>query len=160
MLTRTLVAARTRLVGITIELSNQIRGVLKTFGLIVPPGKGSNFERNVRHLLADQDALSFIVLPLLEAWRSIRLKAAALERRLLADARQRQECRILMSIPRIGVITATSFLTAIEDPDNFKKSRSVGGPPVTTKWTASSGSKWAPMTICRNHSRRANFLRG
>lgn len=126
MLTRTLVSARTRLVGITIELSNQIRGVMKTFGLIVPPGKGSNFDKNVRHLLADQDALASIVLPLLEAWRSIRLKAAALERRLLADARQRQECRILMSIPGIGVITATSFLTAVEDPDNFKKSRSVG----------------------------------
>jgi len=126
MLTRTLVAARIRLVGITIELSNQIRGVMKTFGLIIPPGKGSNFERNVRHLLADQDSLAFIVLPLLEAWRSIRLKAAALERRLLADARQRQECRILMSIPGIGVITATSFLSAIEDPDNFRKSRSVG----------------------------------
>ena len=31
-----------------------------------------------------------------------------------------------MSIPGIGVITATSFLSAIEDPDNFKKSRSVG----------------------------------
>jgi len=30
-----------------------------------------------------------------------------------------------MSIPGIGVITATSFVTAIEDPNNFKKSRSV-----------------------------------
>src|SRR5215471_6243469 len=34
MLTRTLVAARTRLVHITTELSNQIRGVMKTFGLL------------------------------------------------------------------------------------------------------------------------------
>lgn len=126
MLTRTLVAARTRLVSITIELSNQIRGIMKTFGLIVPPGKGSIFDTNVRHMLADQDALASIVLPLSEAWRSVRLKASALERRMLADARQRQECRILMSIPGIGVITATSFLSAIEDPDNFKKSRSVG----------------------------------
>jgi transposase len=31
-----------------------------------------------------------------------------------------------MSIPGVGVVTATSFATAIEDPDNFKKSRSVG----------------------------------
>jgi transposase len=31
-----------------------------------------------------------------------------------------------MSIPGSGAITATSFATAIEDPDNFKKSRSVG----------------------------------
>src|SRR6476469_8274392 len=34
--------------------------------------------------------------------------------------------RILMSIPGIGAITATAFTTAIERPDNFKKSRSVG----------------------------------
>ncbi|WP_363238259.1 transposase [Mesorhizobium sp.] len=33
---------------------------------------------------------------------------------------------MLMSIPGIGTITATSFATAIEDPDNFKTSRSVG----------------------------------
>ena len=31
-----------------------------------------------------------------------------------------------MSIPGIGAITATSFTTAIEEPDNFRKSRSVG----------------------------------
>jgi transposase len=34
MLTRTLVAARTRLVRVTTELSNQIRGLMKTFGLV------------------------------------------------------------------------------------------------------------------------------
>lgn len=30
-----------------------------------------------------------------------------------------------MSIPGIGAVTATSFTTAIEDPENFRKSRSV-----------------------------------
>jgi transposase len=104
MLTRTLVAARTRLVRITVELSNQIRGIMKTFGLVVPAGKGTTFEKNVRSLLIDQNELAPIVLPMLEAWRSI---------------------RILMSIPGIGAITATSFVTAVEDPNNFKKSRSV-----------------------------------
>jgi transposase len=34
MLARTLVAARNRLVQITTELSNQIRGLMKTFGLV------------------------------------------------------------------------------------------------------------------------------
>jgi transposase len=32
----------------------------------------------------------------------------------------------IMSVPGVGVVTATSFVTAIEDPENFKKSRSVG----------------------------------
>ena len=126
MLTRTLVAARTRLVRICTELSNQIRGLMKTFGLIVPAGKGSTFETNVRGLLVDQDGLAAIVLPMLEAWRSLRLRGAELGRQLLAGARQSQACRILMSIPGVGAITATSFATAIEDPENFKRSRSVG----------------------------------
>lgn len=126
MLTRTLVAARTRLVRICTELSNQIRGLMKTFGLLVPAGKGSTFEKNVRSLLLGQDELSAIVLPMLEAWRSLRIRAAELGRQFVAGARQTQACRILMSIPGVGAITATSFVTAIEDPDNFKKSRSVG----------------------------------
>ncbi|OHV78860.1 transposase [Ensifer sp. LCM 4579] len=126
MLTRTLVAARTRLVRITIELSNQIRGVMKTFGLVVPAGKGSMFERNVRGLLVDHEQLAAIILPLLDAWRSVRIRAADLGRQLIRDARESQACCLLMSIPGVGAITATSFVTAVEEPDNFRKSRNVG----------------------------------
>ncbi len=126
MLTRTLVAARTRLVRIKTELSNQIRGMMKTFGLIVPAGKGSKFEEHVRSLLAGHTDLASILLPLLDVWRSMRLRAAELGRQLVADARQSEACQLLMSIPGVGAVTATSFATAIEDPNNFKKSRSVG----------------------------------
>jgi transposase len=126
MLARTLVAARTRLVRIGTELSNQIRGLMKTFGLIVPPSTGGKFERNVEALLADNAELGRFILPLLEAWYSIRIRAAELGRKLLADARRSEACQLLMSVPGVGVITATSFVTASEDPMNFKHSRSVG----------------------------------
>jgi transposase len=126
MLTRTLVGARTRLVKISTELSNQIRGIMKTFGLLVPAGKGSTFERNVRNLLADHAGLAAIILPLLDSWLSIRRRAAELGRQLLQEARQSQACRLLMSVPGVGAITAMSFVTAVEDPENFRKSRSVG----------------------------------
>jgi len=126
MLARTLIAARTRLVHMTVELSNQIRGIMKTFGLVVPAGKGSVFEKNVRNLLCSQDDLAHVVLPLLDAWKGLRARAADLGRQLVTDARQSQACRILMSIPGVGAITATSFATAIEEPENFRKSRSVG----------------------------------
>jgi transposase len=102
MLARTLVAARTRLVRITTELSNQIRGLMKTFGLIVPPAKGGKFESHVQRLLIDQQGLARIVLPLLQAWRSVRTQAAELGRQLIAGARQSQACRQLMSIPGVG----------------------------------------------------------
>jgi transposase len=39
-----------------------------------------------------------------------------LGRKLLADARRSDACQLLMSIPGVGVVTATYFVTAIEDP--------------------------------------------
>jgi transposase len=126
MLTRTLVAARTRLVRVAVDLSNTIRGLMKTFGLIVPSGKGRTFERNVRSLLDDQPKLSTIILPILEAWSTARIQAVRLETQIVAQARRNEACQLLMSIPGVGAITASSFVTAIERPDNFRKSRSVG----------------------------------
>src|SRR3712207_3631558 len=81
-----------------IELSNQIRGVLKTFGLIVGKGSGRVFEGNVRALLAGNAKLVRVVLPLLEAWRDLRARAAELDRQLVAAARESAACRLLMSI--------------------------------------------------------------
>lgn len=77
----------------------------------------------MRSLLADQDGLASLVLPILDAWHGIRVRAAELGRQLVRDARQRHACRILMSITGIGAITATSFtkllrsLTISGNPD-------------------------------------------
>jgi transposase len=57
---------------------------------------------------------------------TLRIQAAELTRQLLAGARRSEQCQLLMSIPGVGAITATSYLTAVEDPSNFKRSRSVG----------------------------------
>jgi transposase len=126
MLTRTLVGARAQLIKISTELSNQIRGVMKTFGLIVPKGAGHVFEAHVRRLLADNDGLARIILPLLETWRSVRSRTGELDRQLVAAARESTPCRLLMSTPGVGAVTATAFTAAIEDPENFKSSRAVG----------------------------------
>lgn len=126
MLTRTLVGARGQLIKIVTDLSNQIRGLMKTFGLIVPKGAGRVFEAHVRRLLASNGMLEQIIVPLLEAWCSIRTRAAELDRQLVATARTSTPCRLLMSIPGVGAVTAATFTAAIEAPENFKTSRAVG----------------------------------
>ena len=78
MLIRTAVAARRQLVKMRVQMSNQIRGVMKTFGLVVPKGAGSVFDRNLRSLLENEDNLARIVLPMLRAWGDIRLRVAEL----------------------------------------------------------------------------------
>ncbi|NTI78754.1 IS110 family transposase [Rhizobium rhizogenes] len=126
MLTRTLVGARNHLLNISIQLSNQIQGLMKTFGLIVPKGTGRVFDGHVKALLDGHDSLARIILPLLDAWRDIRRHAAELDRQLVLAARQSHAAKRLMTIPGIGAITALSYVAAIEDPANFTTSRSVG----------------------------------
>lgn len=126
MLTRTLVTGRRQLLKMQVQMSNQVRGLLKTFGLIVPKGVGGVFESNVRALLTDDAALAQIILPLLHAWSDIRRQVAELSKQLVAMGRQSQPCRLLMSVPGVGIVTATAFAAAVEDPVNFKNSRSVG----------------------------------
>ncbi len=87
MLTRTLVAARNQMLMATTQLSNQIRGLMKTFGLVVPKSAGRVFESHVRSLLASNAGLEQIILPVLEAWRSMRARAAELSKQLVASAR-------------------------------------------------------------------------
>ncbi|QPC94730.1 IS110 family transposase [Mesorhizobium sp. INR15] len=126
MLIRTLVAARNQFILISTQLGNQTRGTMKTFGLIVPRGKGGAFENNVRHLLDGEEGLARIMLPLLEAWRDVRKRAADLDHQLIAMVRKSQRAQLLMTVPGIGAVTAISYVAAIEDPDNFRKSRAVG----------------------------------
>jgi transposase len=126
MLVRTLVAARNQMLKMTTQLSNQIRGLMKTFGLIVPRGAGRVFEGHVRSQLGRNAGLEQIILPVLEAWRGLRARAAELSKQLVASARASEQCQLLTSIPGVGAVTASSFVAAIEDPGNFRKSRSVG----------------------------------
>ena len=83
MLIRTLVSARRQLLKMRVQVSNQIRGLMKTFGLVVPKGAGSVFERNVRALLQDEENLGRIVLPLLHAWSDFRHRTAELHKQLV-----------------------------------------------------------------------------
>ena len=126
MLTRTLVAGRGQLRKTIGQSLNQIRGLMKTFGLVVPQGAGRVFEKHVRRLLDSDAALARIMLPMLEVWRSLRSRAAELDRQLITSARMNDASALLMLIPGVGAVTASSYVAAIEDPANFRSSHSAG----------------------------------
>tara|TARA_R110002124_G_scaffold223244_1_gene388606 strand:- start:174 stop:914 length:741 start_codon:yes stop_codon:yes gene_type:complete len=123
---RSWVAARTLLLAITTQLTSQIRGMIKTFGVVVPRGKGRVCVEKVNDLPGGHVELSGIICPLLEAWHAVRERASTLSSQLLMAARRCRSTRLLMTIPVIGAITAVSYVAAIEESKNFPKSRSVG----------------------------------
>src|SRR3954466_8227940 len=123
---RHLVGARAQLKGVSVDLSNQIRSILKTFGLMTGKGAGQKFALRVQDLLEGRPSLSTIIDPLLAAWQAVRTQIAVIDRRLIGLAKGDPTCRLLMTCPGVGVIVATSFVASIEAPEYFRHSRSVG----------------------------------
>lgn len=123
---RALLGARAQLVGMTTRLSNHIRGVLKTFGMLPGPMRGLPFDRRVEILLADRADVAPIVRPMLAAWRQLRAQIAAFDKAVRVLVRSSPTCRHLMSVPGIGVLSVLAYVSMVEDPARFSRSRSIG----------------------------------
>jgi transposase len=112
--------------GMTTRLSNHIRGVLKTFGLLPGAVRGLPFDRRIEVLLGDRPDLALIVRPMLTAWRQLREQIAVFDKAIRAIVKQNPTCRLLMSVPGIGVLSVLAYVSTVEDPMRFARSRSVG----------------------------------
>jgi transposase len=123
---RALLGARSQLVGMTTRLSNHIRGVLKTFGLLPGAVRGLPFDRRIEVLLGDRTDPELIVRPMLTAWRQLREQIAVFDKAIRAIVKQSPTCRLLMSVPGIGLLSVLAYVSTVEDPKRFARSRSVG----------------------------------
>jgi len=123
---RALLSARAELVAIRTTLYNQIRGLLKTFGIVLPPGKGGTFAQAVAERCPEDALVRAAVDALLRAWQSASDQKQAIERHLVRLARTSESCRRMATIPGVGAITALTFVTTIDNPGRFSHSRDVG----------------------------------
>lgn len=103
------------------------RSTLRTFGLPLATGTGNGgakaFEQRVVAHLSGRADLNVIVWPLLEAWRAARIQVARHERAIRAIVRADSRCRLLMTVPGVGYLTAVGFVGAIGDPSVFSSGR-------------------------------------
>ena len=79
-----------------------------------------------RGLLADRDDIAPIVRPMLVAWRQLRQQIATFDKAVRALVKSSSACRHLMGVPGIGVLSVLAYVSMIEDPARFGRSRSVG----------------------------------
>ncbi|MEO0619217.1 MAG: IS110 family transposase [Pseudomonadota bacterium] len=124
---RVILNNRRWLIGRKIDLGNQIRGNLKTFGYKM--GRvhwRHNFEKRVYELLAEDEALLSIIKPMLRARAILICEIADLERQIRKIVRKDPVCRRLMTIPGIGPMNALAFVSSIDNPHIFRRSRDVG----------------------------------
>lgn len=119
-------ASREKLVQLRVAVTNQIRGLLKTFGVVLPPGKNSVFERAVLESPPSLETVKSAVIMLLDTWEHLSDQIRKFDYMLEKLAQKDPVCQILQSIPGVGVLTASSFKTSIDDPSRFRRVSDAG----------------------------------
>ncbi|MBR2120947.1 MAG: IS110 family transposase [Pseudomonadota bacterium] len=126
---RSLLAAREALVRTRVRLENEIRGLLRTFGVLF--GKaGGGFALRAEEIVAGElDAsapMRVIVETLMQARMAILDRIKVFDRQVLMIAKKNPAARLFMTAPGVGAITALSVASVFDDVERFKRSSSAG----------------------------------
>ncbi len=147
---KALLAARKAILNKCIDLENEIRGLFKAFGVRLPPHVSRlRFDEKVRPIIEADEALAFALLPMLNVRGHLYDSYRLMEQRVIVASRNDPVCKLLMTAPGIGPITALSFKAAIDDPTRFRSSRLVGANFGLTPRRFQSGEMDNPGRISR-----------
>lgn len=123
---RVLLTARKLLQEKAIAIENDIRGLLRNFGLKVGAAGVVKFGERIRELVASLPELAEIIEPLLTSRKQLREAFITLHRKLLSIVRDDAVCRRLMTVPGVGPVVSLAFSSTIDIPARFKNSKAVG----------------------------------
>jgi transposase len=123
---RVLLVVRAQLVSQVTALKNCVRGVLKTFGIVLKKRLRMDFAIGIRQAIGQDRTLSVLLEPMLRTLEATIAQVKEYDRAVLAHAREDQTVRLLMTAPGVGPIVALAYTTGIEQPGRFSSSSSVG----------------------------------
>jgi transposase len=148
--TRTLLAARKALLRKGIDLENEVRGLLKVFGIKLMPGlRHGAFDQVVREPIQANAELRHALAPLLDVRLELHKAFLEMDRRVKTLAHSDQICRLLMTAPGVGYIAALTFKAAVDDPSRFKRSKTVAAHFGLTPRRYQSGDRDNPGHISK-----------
>jgi transposase len=124
---RAALKVRAQLISAKNGFANQLRGMLKLFGLrmdkVTTPAKR---RERLAALFAQRSDLEALFAPLVASIEALEDEIRASSKLLAARASSDPVCARLMSVPGVGPVTALTFTAAIEDPRRFARSSDAG----------------------------------
>ena len=126
---RSLLKARDVLVGMRVRLENEIRGLLKTFGVMFGNRVGG-FMRRAEEIIANEldvaPELRSVFEVLVAARRDLLAHIKSLDSKVRALARRNKVARLLATAPGVGPVTSLAVASTFDDASHFKRSSSAG----------------------------------
>jgi transposase len=149
---------RDRLVGQRTSLMNQMRSILLERGVVVAQGR-----RKLLDALGDLSSepnggvvgarIRLLLDDMLEQWRALDARIAALDDEFAEMARTDEAARRLSTIPGIGVLNATALVAAIGDGRTFRRGRDLSAWLGLVPRQATTGGKPKLLGITKRGSK-------
>src|SRR3981189_3700035 len=135
---RALLAARKILQEKALAIENDIRGLLRNFGLKVGIVGVVGFEQRIHDLVEGVPELADIMEPSLAA-------------------RDNEVCQRLMTIPGVGPVVSLAFISTVDVPARFRNSKAVGPSLGLTPVLNQSGEshRVGRISLCGDEAMRA-----
>ncbi|MBZ9699275.1 MULTISPECIES: IS110 family transposase [unclassified Mesorhizobium] len=108
-----------------LDLENAVRHSLKAFGIKLGGTSRGAFDQAVRTAVADDPLSAELMDAMLSARAVLWREYCRLHDLVVKIVAKSELCRRFMAIPGVGPVTALSFMTAIDDPSRFRRSRDV-----------------------------------
>jgi len=108
------------------DVENNLRGILRGFGLKVGKTTAITFAKRIKELVVGQTSLERITDALLAVRAVLRRELSAFDRQVRSMARADTKALLLMSTPAVGPIVALTYGSAIDDPARFTSSKQAG----------------------------------
>ncbi len=118
---------RSQLVARRTAQGNQIRGLLLEYGIIIP--KGISYIRKEIPLILEaadnglSDLFRELLCELYDELVHLDARVETMEQKLLRLSAQNKDCQRLLTIPGVGLLTATAMVAAIGDISAFNNGR-------------------------------------
>jgi transposase len=155
----TLMGARRSLVNQRTNSMNTIRGLFKSYGIIIGIANKERFSSKVEMLLVKLTNDAQIGLKaLLKAFIAVNEEVFKLDKIIIKIALEDPIVKRLTTMPGVGPITALTYKMEIDDPYRFKKSRSVGAYVGATPTQYSSGETSRQGKISKCGSSELRYL--
>ena len=118
---------RAQLMKMRIMQTNELRGLLYEFGVVLPEGHRALLQELPDALRDAQKRLPAMFIDSLDEQvkriNGLEADIAKIERRLSQQLRQTAACKALSAIPGVGLLTATAIVASMGSPDVFKDGR-------------------------------------
>jgi transposase len=123
----TIMQGRKTLINQKVQLSNTVRGLMKSYGVRLGPSGEKEFYKKARNRLSEIfENAQFIIEHLLNCYEKLCEEIRAIDQKIETLAKEDEDIKRLMTVPGVGIVTAMTFKTEVDDAKRFKKSRDVG----------------------------------